>query len=170
MREKSGESCLVDHLGGPPKKSLRRTPIDTTIGNRNTIFEIIQRTGEGLATGIQVTLDHYGMDDIRTVGHLTQYLLHHDWLTLRILFAIGVTAIDHERGRHLGGVESLFGNRYMLRGIVRTGGTTPKNKLAVGITSGGDGGSSTILGYAKKGLALSCRQNPVDGRLYVTTR
>ena len=155
------KTSLIHYLGRPTKASFGGFPIDATIGDRHSVFKLIERTGKGLASSIQVTLDHYGMNAIGSLLDLREDVIEDRGLTGRILPTVGVAAVDHDGYRGVRLLKSFPGGGNVFGSVIRTGGTTAQDKLTVRVSSGRDGGCPSILGDTKKGLTHGGGHNPL---------
>ena len=85
------------------------------------------------------------MNRVRSVFNLFKNMIEYNGLACRIFFTIGVTTIDHNRNWGIGGTECFFRCFYMIGLIIGAIRPTTQNELAIGVSSRGHRGSSSIL-------------------------
>ena len=134
---KSGKASLIHYLSSPAEASLRSRPINASIGDGDTIIELIEGTREGLVACVEMTFDHYPMNAIRTVFDLLHDFIQNQRLPGGVFSTVGMTAVDHNGYGCLCRFQGNLGNFDFFGGLVGPIATTPQDQLTIGISTGG---------------------------------
>jgi len=84
-------------------------PVDAAIGDRDAVFELVERLREGLVAGPEVALDHRTHNRGVARRDLAEQSLHDLRLKLGFLGRVVVGAVDENRLRQAGLGKELFG-------------------------------------------------------------
>ena len=143
-------------------------PVETGVGDADTIFETFQRGGEGLVAGLQVALDHDGVNGAVSGLDLFENILKNGGLAVGILAAVAMAAVDHNGDGELAGFKHCGGFGNFLGVEIWAIGATAQDELGVGIATGGDGGGLACRGDAQESLSLACGDDGINGSLEFT--
>ena len=79
--------------------SFRSLPIDAAVGDGHAVFQLRLLHRKRLVAGEEIAFEHGPDDGFVSVLDLTHDVLEYAWLQFRVLSAVAMAAIDHDRLR-----------------------------------------------------------------------